>query len=565
MDRSNRLTMRRNISQPLVFAVAILLLLVLVGLPLGLMFFKSFVREGHLTTANYIRVFAEQRNILPFWNTLKLGVLTVALSSVVGVSLAWLVARTDLPGRRWIEVACLVPYMLPPFIGAIAWTQLLAPRIGYLNKLWMAITHSTASPFNLYSFGGIVWVMSMYTFPFIFITVRGALERMNPSLEEAARIAGAGKVRVLRNITLPLVLPSIMAGMILAFLYTISNFGVPALIGMRARIFVLTTRIYAYIHEGTFDGIRLAASLSVLLLAAAVFILLFNRWVLRRQHGAAIISGKSVRPAIVELGRWRAPIACGVYVFIGFIVLAPLVSMFLTSFIRAWGLPLRWSNMTLKNYKYILFDYSLTKTAILNSTLLALTAATVATLLGAILAYIAVRTRVRGRQALDFLSTLPHAIPGTVVALAMILAWSGQFKLNLYNTFWIIAVAYVTRYLFYSFRNISASLSQIHPSLEEASRISGANWLRSFRDIVVPLIRPGLVASWLLVFMPALRELTVSILLYGPRTPTIAVAVFEMQDAGYYHIAAALASLIVVVLLVLNVIVRRVVGGKANA
>lgn len=565
MIEAARPDVKRNYTQPVLFLLTIILLLILVGLPIGLLFYKSFVRDGAFTFANYVQVFSEQRNILPFWNTLKLGVVTVSAATVIGVSLAWLVARTNLPGRRWIELAALVPYMLPPFIGAMAWTQLLAPRVGYLNKLWMLVTHSSVSPFNLYSFTGIVWVMSMYTFPFIFITVKGALLRMNPSLEEAAQISGGGKLHVLRTVTLPLVLPSIMAGMILAFLYAISNFGVPALLGMRARFFVLTTRIYIYIHEGTFQGIRLAASLSVLLLAAAVFILLLNRWVLRRQHGSAIISGKSVRPAVVELGRWRVPIACLVYAFMGFIVIAPLISMFLTSFVRAWGLPIRWENLTLQNYKYVLFEYSLTKRALLNSGMLALTAATLTTLLGAILSYIVIKTRLRGRQALDFLSTLPHAIPGTVVALAMILAWSGQFKLNLYNTFWIIIIAYIARYLFYSFRNISASLTQIHPSLEEAARISGASWARNFRDVIVPLIRPGLVASWLLVFMPTLRELTMSILLYGPHTPTLAVAVFEMQSAGYYHIAAALASVIVIILLVLNAVVRRVVGGRANA
>ncbi len=547
--------------QHLIFTAAVLLLLVLVALPLSLLFYKSFVRDGTLTLANYMEVFSDQRNYLPFWNTVKLGFWTVVLATALGLPLGWLVARTDLPGKGLLEVMCLLPYMLPPFIGAIAWTQLLAPRVGYINKLWMLITHSRNSLVNLYTFEGMVWVLGMYTFPFVFITVRGALARMNPSLEEVARISGAGKLRVLKDITIPLVLPSIMAGMILAFLYAISNFGVPALIGMRGRVFVVTTQIFWYVYQhADFAGIRLATSLSVILIGVAGLVLWLNRWVLSRQHGAAIISGKSVRPTIVELGRGRYPIAIGVHLFIAFLVLAPLVSVFLSSFLKAWGLPIRWENLTVRNYRYILFEYSLTRKAILNSLMLAVTAATATTLIGGILAYITVKTKIRGRQALDFLSTLPHAIPGTVVALAMILAWSGQFKINLYNTFWIILVAYIARYMFYGFRNISASLVQIHPSLEEAARISGASWTRNFRDIVVPLIKPGLIAGWLLVFMPTLRELTVSILLYGPKTPTISVAVFELQDAGYYHIAAALSALIVVVLLICNYIARKLIG-----
>ncbi|MGY4707698.1 ABC transporter permease [Candidatus Bipolaricaulota sp. J31] len=546
-----------------VFVVAVVLLLYLVAFPLGILLFKSFVRDGQLSLANYIEVFTEKRNYLPFWNTIVLGFWTVLLSTAIGVPLGWLVARTDLPGKRILELLCLLPYMLPPFIGAIAWTQLLAPRVGYLNKLWMILTNTRESLFNIYSFPGMVWVMSMYTFPFIFITVRGALMRMNPSLEEVARISGAGKLRVVKDITLPLVLPSIMAGMILAFLYTISNFGVPALIGMRARIYVVTTKIFWYVYQqATFAGIKLATALSALLILLAGIVLWLNRWVIARQHGAAIISGKSVRPSIVELGRWRLLLAFVAHSFVAFVVIAPLVAMLLTSFLKAWGLPIRPENLTLHNYRYVLFEYDLTKRSILNSLLLAVSAATATVLVGSILAYITEKTRIKGRQVLDFLSTLPHSIPGTVVAIAMIVAWSGHYGLNLYNTFWIILVAYFARYLIYSYRNISASIIQIHPSLEEAARISGASWLHSFRDVIVPLIKPGLIAGWLLVFMPALRELTVSILLYGPRTPTISVAVFELQDAGYYHIAAALSSFVVVILLACNLIVHRLVGGE---
>ncbi len=547
----------------LVFIAAVVLLLYLVAFPLGILLFKSFVREGQLSLANYIEVFTEKRNYLPFWNTIVLGFWTVLLSLAIGVPLGWLVARTDLPGKRVLELLCLLPYMLPPFIGAIAWTQLLAPRVGYLNKLWMILAHTRESLFNIYSFPGMVWVMAMYTFPFIFITVRGALMRMNPSLEEVARISGAGKLRVVKDITLPLVLPSIMAGMILAFLYTISNFGVPALIGMRARIYVVTTKIFWYVYQqSTFAGIKLATALSALLILLAGIVLWLNRWVIARQHGAAIISGKSVRPSIVELGRWRLPLAFMAHAFVAFVVIAPLVALLLTSFLKAWGLPIRSGNLTLHNYRYILFEYDLTKRAIVNSLLLAVSAATATVVVGSVLAYITEKTRIKGRQILDFLSTLPHSIPGTVVAIAMIVAWSGHYGLNLYNTFWIILVAYFARYLIYSYRNISASIIQIHPSLEEAARISGASWFHSFKDVIIPLIKPGLIAGWLLVFMPTLRELTVSILLYGPNTPTISVAVFELQDAGYYHIAAALSSFVVAILLACNLIVHRLVGGE---
>lgn len=548
----------------LVGMAAVVALILLTAFPLGVLFFRSFERAGTLSLANYIEVFSASRNYQPIWDTITLGFWTVLLATGLGVPLAWVVARTNIPRRRILENLCLLPYMLPPFIGAMAWIQLLAPRSGYINQLWMSLMGTRDPLFNIYSFGGMVMVMGFYSFPFVFIAVRGALERMNPSLEEAACICGARPLRVARDITIPLVRPSVMAGMMLAFLYTVSNFGIPALLGMRARIYVLTTRIYAYILRGDMVGIQLATALSVVLIGLAALVLILNRWMVGRQHGAAIISGKSVRPTQVDLGRWRYPVAAGVYLMVALMVLSPLVALMLTSFLRAWGLPLRWANFTVRNYEYILFEFPMTRAAIQNSILLALVAATGAVALGTVLAYIVVKTRTRGRQALDALVTLPNAIPGTVVALAMILALSGRFGVNLYNTFTILIVAYLSIYTFYAFRNASASLSQVHPSLEEAARISGAGSGAVMRDVVVPLIRPGMLAGWLLVFAPSLRELTVSILLYGPYTPTIGVAVFDLQDAGYFHIASALAAIIVVVIVLINLIMRKLLGSKAR-
>ncbi len=545
-------------------AIAVLLLLILVAFPLGVLFYRSLIHEGALSLRNYIEVFSSSRNYKPILDTVVLGFWTTVVAAALGVPLAWLVARTDLPGRRFLEITCLLPYMLPPLLGAMAWTQLFAPRGGYINQFWMSLTGGRTPLLNIYSFPGMVLVMGFYTFPFVFLALRGALERMNPSLEEAARICGARSGRVALDITLPLVVPSIAAGMMLAFLYTVANFGVPALLGLRARIYVLTTRIYAYIHQGDITGIQLATSLSVVLLGLAGLLILANRWILHRHHGAAIISGKSVRPTRVELGRWRYPLALFVHLFVTLTTFAPIGALFLTSFLKAWGLPLRFSNFTLRNYQYILFEFPLTRKAILNSLLLAVVSATAAVILGGVLAYIVIKTKVRGRQAIDTLVAFPNAIPGTVLGLAMILTWSGRYGVNLYNTLGILIVAYLAHYTFYAFRNTAASLVQIHPSLEEAARISGAGTVKTLRDVVFPLIRPGITAAWLLVFSPTLRELTMSVLLYGPHTPTIGVALFDLQDAGYFHIASALAVILVVVIFTTNMVMRRVIGARAT-
>lgn len=543
----------------LIFAAVILF--VLVAFPLLELIVRSFAVNGKPSLANYITVLSERRNFLPFVNTFILGGLTVIGSLLIGVPGAWLVTRTDMPFKRLAETMFLLPYMIPPFIGAMAWIQLLSPRIGYVNRIWAYVTGAAAGPFNIYSIAGLTWVMVLHGFPFVFLTVRGALERMDPTLEEAAIISGASRFRVMRDITLRLAMPAISAGALLIFVDTIANFGIPALIGMRARFFVLTTQIFTYVYTGDFEGIKLAAALSSLLMFLAGGGVILNDLYLRRRS-YAVIAGKSARPNTVALGRWRKPVVVGLAVFFLVIIVAPFTSIFLSALLKAWGLPIAWKNLTLANFHYILFEYDLTQRAMANSLFLAVSAATVASILGGVAAYISVKTRVRGRQVIDVLATLPHAIPGTVVALAMILAWSGSYGINLYNTIWIILVAYVARYVFFTFRNAAASLGQIHVSLEEAAMMCGADWIRNFWDIVIPLIKPGLLAGWFLVFMPCLRELTISILLWGPDTPTIGVAVFEMQDAGYYTSAAAMASLLLAVVLVGDFVLRRFTGAR---
>ena len=550
-------------AQRVIFILATGLMILLIAFPLALVFYKSFLRENTLSLVNYIDVFSEKNNYFPFLNTLKIGALTVIFATAMGVILAWLVARTDIPFKGFLDTLLLVPYMIPPFIGAIAWTQLLSPRVGYINKIFMQIFDASQGPFNIYSLMGIVWVMALYNYPFVFITVRGALERMDPSLEESARIAGAGRIQVMKDITLPLAVPAIVSGMLLVFVFTIANFGIPAIIGMRSRIYVLTTQIYRYLqmYTGGFSGVRLAAALSTLLMCVAG-IAVYASSLGKKKY--AIIVGKSVRPGIVELGNWKYLIVGILTVFLMITLIAPLISIFLTSFLKAWGVPVKLENLSFKNYKYILFGYDYTRIAIKNSFLLAFSAAIITTIIGSIIAYISVKTEIKGRKILDFLTTLPYSIPGTVVAIAMILAWSGQFGVRLYYTFWIILIAYIARYMFFAFRNVSASLEQIHPSLEEAARVSGATWLQNFRDIVIPLIRPGLVASFLLVFMPTLRELTISILLVGPKTTTIGAAVYNLQEEGLYQITAALSSLIIVILFIGNYLVKKVINIKTT-
>jgi len=546
---------------PIILGSAFVLIGILVVFPFTLLFMNSFKSDGVFTLQNYATVFSASRNYTALLNSLKLGFLTSLFAVLMGAPLAWLVTRTNLPFAKLFKTLFILPYMIPPFVGAIAWSQLLNRRNGYVNRWIMSLFGLDRYVFNVNTLSGLVWVMALYLYPFVFITVVGALERMDPTLEEAARTCGSRTLRIMKDITLPLVAPSIAGGALLVFASSIANFGIPALIGMQGRVFVLTTMIYSYMHSGGFNGIAMASSLSVLLMGVSVGALLINNLYLKKKQ-YTLISGKSMRPTTLDLRAWKLPclVLAAIVVFVT--VILPFFSIALTSLLDAWGADITWENISLRNYRYILFEYKLTKDALKNSLLLAISAATISMILGSLIAYISVKTKIRGRKALETVAQIPYTIPGTVVAIAMILAWSGRYGINLYNTFWILLVAYVAHYTAFAIRTTSASLEQIHSSLEEAARISGGSWLKSLRDIVIPLIRPGLVAGWFLIFMPALRELTMSILLWGPKTVTIGVAVFEMQEAGYVQISAAFATLLLIIVITGNLIVKWLTKGK---
>jgi iron(III) transport system permease protein len=548
----------------IVLFFAILLLLILVVFPLSKIVSQSFSFDGRISLENYIAALSEKGNYPIFLHSLEISILSTLLSTLIGTFLAWVVARTDIPWVRMFRAAFVLPFVIPPFIGALAWRQLLGP-VGYLNKLYMSISSASDPLWNMYGADGIVTVMVLHFFPLVYITVLGGLERMNPELEEAAQASGSPVFTVMRHITLPLMRPTIASGAVLVFIASIANFGIPAILGFPENYFVLTTRIYeAVTRSAEPNSLSMASSLSVLLgLVAGSGLLLQALYLKRKEY--SILSGKSMQPNIIRLRQHRTwvLILCGVLVLITSI--APLIAILLTALTRAYGLPPVPANWTLQNFYDVLFINPAARRAIRNSLLLAVGAATVISLLGSVIAYIVVKTKLRGRHLLDFVSNMPYALPGTVVAVAMILAWLKPIpvlNISMYNTVWILLVAYIARYLAYGVRTTTGSLAQIHASLEEVARNSGASWLQTFRDVVIPLIRPGLFAGWFLVFMPCLRELTISILLWSAGNETIGVMVFNLQESGNTVESAALSVAMIVVLMAANFAVRKATGGR---
>ncbi len=539
-------------------AAAGVFVLLVVVYPLWQVLFRSFLDAGVLSLKSYQKVFSHPSYYRALLNSVWISCATAALCMVLGTLLAFLVVRTDLPGKTSLRTLLVLPYALPSFFAAIAWIQLLGPQ-GYVARLLLQVFGSAAVPWNIYSAGGIVFVLTVHYFILVFITVAGALERMDASLEEAARASGAGTYRIMREITLPLVLPAIVAGGLLAFIGALANFGIPALLGMRARFFVLTTSVYYALAIPDFG---LATALSSMLVLVALISMALQFGIQKGESRYTVISGKAVHPAELKLGASRYPLFLSTVALVVCISIIPVLSMVLTALMKYWGAPLTAANLTLQNFTYVL-KLETAQRAVTNSLFLGAVAATAAMFVGTVISYLHVKAKLKGSRVLDFVATIPYAVPHTVIAIAMILAWAKP-PVSLYGTRWIILAAYLAVYLPFAVRTTNSTLQQVHDSLEEAARASGAKIFPRLRDIVLPLARPGMIAGWILVFMPALRELTVSILLYAHHTETIGVVVYNLQDAGYREIAAALAALVMALLIAGNMVIRKLTGGVAG-
>ena len=537
--------------------LAIAILVIVVAFPVLLILFNAFWVDGSFNFSSALDILKEPETYQALLNSLIIASCTTVGSTIVGTFFAWLVTRTDLPHKTFMKGMFLVPFMLPSFIGALAWKMLLSPNAGFINQFFIDHFGFSGPIFNIYTYYGISGVEIMYLFPFVFIQVCGALERMDPTLEESARISGAGLFTITRKITIPLVLPSILSGALLIMLYSMAHFGTVAVLGIENGIYNIPTLIYERIHQsgGSFDAIRTGTVLATVLVVTAAFIIWLQRKILGSGH-YQIIGGKSFRPMELKLRGLRYPLLIFCLAYIAFTILLPAAVIFLVGSLKTYGLSFALSNLSLDNYKFILFDYKVTRDAIFNSVTLGFTAAVITMFAGVMISYVIVKMKVRGKGILEFLGMLPFSVPGSVIALGVILAWSGQFGINLYNTVWIILVAYIARYMAFSLKANSAALEQVHDSLVEASRACGATMWQSLRDVVLPLVRPGMFAAFFLIFLPSLRELTVSIMLYAPTTRTIGVAIYTLNEDGETVMSAALAGIALIIIIIGQTIIN---------
>ena len=507
--------------------------ILIVGYPLFWLFGGPSVEAGRWQFGYLLTVLAERRYARVLLNSLVAGVGTMVLSVLIGVPLAYFVARTDLPLAGLVRNLTVASFITPSFLLAFAYVMLLGPNAGLINRVLVALFGLEEAPFDIYTMGGLIFVATLEGVPLVFLAALAALGSMDGNLENSARILGAGGRRVALTITLPLIRPAIWAGALLAFISTLSLYGAPAILGVR----VVPTEIRGLLgYPPQFD---LAAGLAVYLMALSLVGLFAYRRLLRGQRSYATLTGKWAPAEQVPLGPWKALALgfCLLYLLlaIGF----PYLLLGFASVTKAVGVGFQAGNLSWDNYRYILSD-PLSLRSFGNSLLLAIGAAALGTLLGLTVAYIEVRgERVRGRAVLEYVALLPFGVPSSVLAIGLILAFIRP-PLVLYGTMWILLVAYVVKFMPLAVRTCGAALRQVDASLEEASRIVGGSRLKTFWKITVPLVRRGAMAGAFLIFIPSFRELGASILLAGPTTETVAYAMITAWGAMSLEVTCTL-------------------------
>ncbi len=547
------LAMERSAAVWVLVAVA---LVVMMALPLGWLGWLSVSSEQGPTLSHYATVFADVHLQKALWNTVVMAFWVGLASLAVGAPMAWLTARTDLPGKGVMRGLILASFVTPPFLGAFAWVMLAGPNAGLLNKAWRATTGSEDALLNIFTMPGLIFVVAIYTFPYVYIMVTNTLGLIASDLEEAASILGASRLHVALTVTLPMVAPAILSGFILAVLQALALFGSPAILALPAGFHTITTQIWSFFHYP--PKTEMAAAFSIPLLLATALLLQAQKRLLGRR-GYASIGGKGGQRRTIRLGAWRWPALAACFGVMASSIFLPYGVLAKAALARAWAQPLDWDNLTLANVTFTFFEYGATKAAIFNTLELGVLTATVGAGFAALLAYVANRRLVRGHQVLGFLALAPVVIPGVVLAVGLFIAYTRPPFL-LYGTLWILFIAYVTKEMPVGYSQADATFKGVHVELEEAGRILGAGRLRVLREITAPLAKSGIVATWCFIFIGVIRELSASIILFTPGTKVMSVVIFDLKEEGQFGAIAVLGVFMLVMTFAIVVLMQRVLG-----
>ena len=487
-----------------------------------------------------------------------------ALAVAIGLAFSWIVVRTNTPFRGFLGAASLVPLFVPPLVAGVAWSILGSPKSGLLNTLmkWMGLDWRI----DLYSMAGLIVVFGMYYAPYVYMFTASALRNMDPSLEEAAEVAGVGPVRTLFTVTFPLIAPAIISGMLLSFIVMLGIYGIPAVLGAPANISVLTTYIFKLTNWSP-PLYSTAAAVAIILMVVTGALVLLQQGVLAGRSFITV-AGKAFRPRALDLGPWRWLTLALALLYLFVVVVLPMLALIVAAFRRFLFIPDAASLFDTRHYSLVhfesIFDNPLTMRSIWNTMEVGLVTAVLGGLLAFAIGYTVHRGSVPGRRAIDLVATLPVAIPGLVIGVAYLWAWIG-LPGGLYGTIWILALAFIARFIPDTMKALSTSFLQIHRELEEAAWVCGRGRLGTIRSIVLPLARPGTIAAMTLLFILAIRELGSSLFLYTSDTTVMAVLLLDYYEGGNTGKTAAFSLVQTALLAVLIGVASWLSSGGTNS
>jgi iron(III) transport system permease protein len=539
-------------------------MIVLIVLPMSWLALFAFTdKPRHPTLQNFVKLFTDPDFVDPLLTTAIIATSSAVICCIVAAPIGWLVSRTDMPGRQTIRALVTASFVTPPFLGAVAWELLAAPNSGLLNQLYRFVTgaESDAHLFNIYSLTGIIFVISCYTFPFVFVLVANALDNMPGELEDASAILGGKAWTTARRITIPLALPALVAGALIAFLQAMTLFGSPAILALPAGFHTMTTKIWSLFQYP--PKLELAAAAAVPLLLLTILLLQGQKFLLGRR-GYSVLGGKYGAPRRVELKRWRwAALALCLIVLLNPVFL-PYLALLNAAFSPNATTLVTPATMTLHNIVFVFTELSSAQLAVKNTVILGVATATIGTILTLVIAYVTTRRVITGHRVLGFLATAPVAVPGIVLGVGLFLSYTRP-PFVLYGTLWILLIAFLTINLPSAYQQLQAAFATIHPELEDASRILGATRLQSLRQITAPLLRTGVIATWCFIFIGVMRELSAAIVLFTSQTKVLSVLIYDLNESGDLAAIAVLGIAMLIITFAVVLAVNRIPGFGSGA
>jgi iron(III) transport system permease protein len=540
----------------LVIGASVLVVAYLALMPLGFLLWQSFFTPrtasapAVFTFNNYISAYTDVETLKLLFSSVTFASGTAVFAFVVGTALAWMNERTNTPLKSLFFALSIIPLIIPSILFTVAWILLASPKIGIMNMLLQSWFNTDYVFFNIYSMGGMIWVDGLHYSSMAFLIMTAAFRSMDPSLEESALMSGASVPQIAWHITLKLTWPAIFATLLILFVRAIESFEVPALLGLPVGIQVFTSSIYQAIHSYP-SKIGLASSYAVTLLFITAIGIYFQTKLSSKGGKYSTVTGKGFRPRAMDLGRWRYLTGAIFLVYFSFIVVLPFLVLLWSSLQKFYSVPSMEAvrNLTFDAYHFIV-TYPTLISAVGNSLMLAIGSATVVMLLTSVICWLVVKTKLPGRFLLDSMASMPMVFPGLVLGLALMIFYL-YFDIGVYGTIWIMFIAYITRFMPYGLRYNTTSMLQIHKELEESAAMSGASWGTTFWRVVLPLLKPGLLAGWIYVVIVSIRELSTSILLYSPGTEVVSVLIWELWENGQYVELSALGVMFIIGLFML--------------